>query len=118
MRFAAGLERVRAAAAEAGRPPSSVVGAAYLTVVIGERERAERELAEHSQLYYGVPHDVIGRQQGSVAGPTDEVGEWLAGFVAAGAEHLCVRIGCADVEGQLAALTELAPELRRVTSGP
>ena len=31
------------------------------------------ELAEHSELYYGVPHRVIARQQGSVAGDEEAV---------------------------------------------
>lgn len=111
-RFASDLARVREVAADAGRDPLSVTAAAYLTVVFGETDEATTALHQHSQLYYGIPHDVVARQQGSVAGPVDVVTGWLRSFVAAGAEHLCIRIGCEDVEGQLTILAGLLDELR------
>jgi alkanesulfonate monooxygenase SsuD/methylene tetrahydromethanopterin reductase-like flavin-dependent oxidoreductase (luciferase family) len=111
--FAAGLATVRAAAEAAGHDPARLTAAAYLTVAIGSRDRAERELAEHSELYYGVPHEVISRQQGSMAGPPDEVGAWLRSFVDAGADHLCVRIGSERVDEQVETLAGLLDELRR-----
>ena len=110
--YASGLARVREMAEAAGRPAGAITAAAYLTVVIGEAASAERELAEHSLLYYGVPHEKVAKVQGSMAGPADKVGQWLSGFIDAGAEHLCVRIGCEDVEGQLALLAELLDEIR------
>ncbi len=110
--YAGGLSRVREAAEKAGRSPDAVTGAAYLTVVIGESTWAEGALAEHSQLYYGVPHEAIAKVQGSMAGPADKVGEWLQGFIDAGAEHLCVRIGCEDVNSQMETLADLLDELR------
>lgn len=111
--YASGLARVREVAAAAGRDPDTVTAAAYLTVVFGEVARAERELAEHSERYYGVPHEVIRRQQGSAAGPPGFVAEWLAGFAAAGADHLCIRLGCEDTRGQFDILAGLLEELRR-----
>ena len=110
--YAAGLAQVREHAEAAGRDPSEVGAAAYLTVVIGETGPAEAALAEHSQLYYGVPHDVIARMQGSVAGPKELVIEWLRGFVDAGATHICVRIGSADVHEQAELIADALGELR------
>ena len=98
--YADGLARVQAAATDAGRSADDVTGAAYLTVVFGPAERARAELEEHSLLYYGVPHSVIETQQGSVAGPQETVHEWLQGFIDAGAEHLCIRIGSEHFEQQ------------------
>lgn len=111
--YASGLARVVESAEAAGRSRDELAAAAYLTVVFGPTEQAGRELAEHSELYYGVPHEVIARQQGSIAGPPDRVGEWLAGFVEAGARHLCIRIGNDDVSGQVEILSGLLDELRR-----
>lgn len=110
--FTAGLERVRAAEAAAGRPEGEVTANLYATVVLGEPAAAEAALAEHSELYYGVPHSVIARQQGSVAGTAEQVVTWLRGFIDTGAEHLCIRFGCADARGQLERFAALLPELR------
>lgn len=112
-RFATDLARVREVAEAAGRDPADVIGAAYLTVVFGEPQAAERALHEHSELYYGVPHEVIASQQGSIAGPEAMVGGWLREFIDAGAQHLCVRIGCEDVRSQVETLSGLLGELRR-----
>ena len=112
-RFAAGLATVREAAEAAGRDPDDLAAAAYLTVVIGDGPDAERQLSEHSERYYGVPHEVIARQQGSIAATRDEVGAWLRSFVDAGAEHLCVRIGCEAVDDQVEILATMVNELRR-----
>lgn len=111
-RFASGMGTVRESAEAAGRAPDELTAAAYLTVVFGEVAPAERALAEHSQLYYGVPHEVVARQQGSVAGPPDLVGEWLQGFIAVGVEHICVRIGSEDVIDQIEILAGLLSQLR------
>jgi len=110
--YRTGLATVHAAAQGAGRDPSEVIGAAYLTVVIGPDGPAQAALEEHSALYYGVPHEVISRQQGSCAGSSERVLDWIGGFVDAGARHLCVRIGSSDVEGQLPALAELLTHLQ------
>lgn len=110
--FARGLAAVREAAEAAGRNPGDVTVGLYATVVIGETAAAEAELQEHSQLYYGVPHDQISKVQGSTAGPLGAVGEWLQEFIDAGAEHLCVRFASRNVEQQVEAFAPLADELR------
>ncbi len=110
--FTAGLQRIRAAEASAGRPAGEVSANLYATVVLGEPAEAEAQLAQHSQLYYGVPHEVIARQQGSVAGTEEQVVAWLRAFIDAGAEHLCIRFGCADPASQLERFAPLLSELR------
>lgn len=111
-KFASGLARVYEAAEQAGRDASELTIAVYLTVTIGEKEAAEAELAEHSLLYYGAPHEVISRVQGSTAGPVDHVGEWLQGFIDAGAQHLCVRVASRDAPGQVEQLATILDQLR------
>lgn len=110
--FAERLAVVRESAAAAGRNPDDIAIGLYVTVVIGERVAAEAELHEHSELYYNLPHSNISQWQGSTAGTADAVGEWLQEFIDAGAEHLCVRFACRDVEGQLEAFAPLADQLR------
>jgi len=110
--FARGLGVVRESAEAAGRNPDGIAIGMYATVVIGETAAAVAELHEHSQLYYGLPHDTISQVQGSTAGPLDAVGEWLQEYIDAGAQHLCIRFGCRDVEAQLEAFAPLADQLR------
>lgn len=110
--FATRLATVRESVEAAGRQPGDLAIGLYVTVVIGETAAAEAELHEHSQLYYGLPHDTISKVQGSTAGPIDAVGEWIQEYIDAGAEHLCVRFASRDVEGQMEAFAPLAAQLR------
>ena len=102
--FRSGLRSVRQAADDAGRSSDSITASAYLTVVFGEADKAQAQLAEHSELYYGVPYEQISRAQGSIAGSVEKVVDWLDEFVSAGVEHLCIRFGCEDISGQLETL--------------
>ena len=105
--FRSGLRSVRQAAENAGRSSDSITASAYLTVVFGESDKAEAQLAEHSELYYGVPHEQISKAQGSIAGSVEKVVDWLDEFVSAGVEHLCIRFGCEDISGQLETLASV-----------
>ena len=109
--FSYGLRKVRESATNAGRQPKDIDAAAYLTIVIGDPEEAQPQLAEHAELYYGVPFSQISQMQGSFAGHKDAVVDWLRGFVDAGVEHLCIRFGCNDPAGQLELLAELRSEI-------
>lgn len=111
--FARGLAAVRESAEAAGRQLSDLTIANYVTVVIGEPAQAQAELEEHLQLYYSAPFEAIRRFQGVTAGDADHCGEFIQGFIDAGAEHLCVRFACRDVAGQMEKFTELLPALRR-----
>ena len=60
----------------------------------------------------GVCHSDLHYMQGSIAGPPEVVAAWIRGFIDVGCTHVCVRIGCADVDGQLDKLHAMLPELR------
>lgn len=100
-----GLATVRAAAETAGREPSAVGAAAYVTLSLDDdRARAEAALEAFLGAYYApAPGSLMRRVQNCYAGPVAGVGGYLAELVAAGADHLCVRL-CADHERNLEAV--------------
>jgi hypothetical protein len=55
----------------------------------------------------------VAKNQGSLAGDIDDVGEWLLSFIEAGAEHLCIRVGSKEMNDQLETLATMLDELRR-----
>ncbi|MGH9057510.1 MAG: LLM class flavin-dependent oxidoreductase [Acidimicrobiales bacterium] len=113
--YAAGLVEVRSAAAEAGRDPAHVDAGAYLTLAVaGSSSRAAEDLDAYMRAYYGLPAEVMARTQASHAGTTESAGEWVAGYVDAGARHVVVRLARPTLDGYedaaariLAALTPL-----------
>ena len=111
-KFSAGLDRVRAAAAAAGRDPVELDIAIYVTVVIGDPARARAEVEEHLELYYNQPFDVISRFQGVCTGSAESVIAFIRAFIDAGVDHVCVRFATRDVEGQMSVLAEHLGALR------
>ncbi len=106
--FATGLAQVRGAARTAGRDLRDVTVAVYLNVSIDDD--ADKALAEQSaymEAYYGTPFEVQRRIQGCCAGSADTVRSWIAGYVAAGAEHVVIRPTTRDYATQLARLHAL-----------
>jgi alkanesulfonate monooxygenase SsuD/methylene tetrahydromethanopterin reductase-like flavin-dependent oxidoreductase (luciferase family) len=96
--YAAGLRAVREAAQGAGRDPGSVAAGAYLTVAIADTPgQAAGELDAYMRAYYGVPAEVMTRQQASHAGTLESAGEWFAEYRAAGAGHLVLRLARPDL---------------------
>jgi alkanesulfonate monooxygenase SsuD/methylene tetrahydromethanopterin reductase-like flavin-dependent oxidoreductase (luciferase family) len=80
------------AAAEAGRA-GAVTGAVYLTVSIDENaQKADDQINDYLEQYYGVPGEVIRRRQACFAGPEAEFLPWLKGYADAGASHLMIRV--------------------------
>lgn len=111
--FVTGLEQVHRAAAEAGRDPAELDIAIYVTVVLGDEAEAQAQAAEHMELYYSAPFDVLRRFQGVAWGSADRVGSFINGFIEAGAGHVCVRFACRDVAGQMERFADqLLGELR------
>ena len=85
-------EELKVYAAEAGRDPTEIIGAAYVTLSINKNvSYAEKELDEYLANYYLRPADQIRNEQYSVAGDRATVTAWLNEFIEAGASHLCVR---------------------------
>jgi len=90
--FAAGLARVGSAAAVAGRNPRDLTMAVYLNVSIDDdAARALAEQRAYMEAYYGTPFEFQKTIQACCAGSADEVRSWIAGYVAAGAEHVVIR---------------------------
>jgi alkanesulfonate monooxygenase SsuD/methylene tetrahydromethanopterin reductase-like flavin-dependent oxidoreductase (luciferase family) len=106
--YAAGLRAVRQAAERAGRDPRTVSTGAYLTVAIADTpRRAADELDAYMRAYYGVPGEVMARAQACHAGTLESASSWVAGYAAAGAGHLVVRLARPTLDGYHDTVREL-----------
>jgi alkanesulfonate monooxygenase SsuD/methylene tetrahydromethanopterin reductase-like flavin-dependent oxidoreductase (luciferase family) len=104
--------RIQAEAATAGRDPSAITGAVYVTVAIDDDDaKANAELDHYLEGYYNQPGEVIRGQQYAFAGDRAAVTDWIGGFVAAGAGHLCVRFTGTDDKRQMETLAEIRETL-------
>ncbi|MCC6436118.1 MAG: LLM class flavin-dependent oxidoreductase [Acidimicrobiales bacterium] len=110
--FVQGWQTVRDAAAEVGRDPDALTGAAYVTLAVDEDAvTAEAALDRFLGAYYApVPAPVMRRFQNCYAGPQAGAVEYLAAFVQAGASHLCLRF-CGDHERNLDRFDGVAAQL-------
>ena len=100
-----GWAEVDTAARAAGRDPSTLVGAAYVTLSVDDDEgRANAALERFLQDYYNQPAAVIRGQQYCFAGSRAAATAWLRGFVDAGVTHFALRFtGDHDRNMELAA---------------
>jgi probable F420-dependent oxidoreductase len=95
--YAEGWDRVREAAAEAGR--AAPLPALYATVALDESEAvAHEQLRSYVERYYGVPVAAIQALQATCAGTPDGVRQWLDGYIRAGAKHIVLRAANDDFE--------------------
>jgi len=79
-------------AREAGRDPSALTGAVYLTLTIDDdTARAEARMDAFMQNYYGRPAAEMRARQATYAGPAEGAAEWLSNWARAGASHLVLR---------------------------
>ena len=98
--YAAGLGVVTEAAEKAGRDPASIERGVYLTAAIADSAQdAERDFDAYIRAYYGVPGEVMARQQASHFGTLESTAEWAGGFVSAGARHVVMRIARPTLDG-------------------
>ncbi|MGH9114944.1 MAG: LLM class flavin-dependent oxidoreductase [Acidimicrobiales bacterium] len=117
--YATGLEAVRRAAEEAGRSPEQVVAGVYLTVAVADTaKRAAEDLDAYMRAYYGLPAEVMARTQASHAGTLESAGDWVAGYVGAGASHVVVRLARPTLDGYQDAAAKILAALRSRTSPP
>jgi probable F420-dependent oxidoreductase len=80
----------------AGRP---ITPALYATLCLDEdEERARRRLRGSIERYYNAPLEVVASVQTMFAGTAGQVTAWLAGYLAAGARHLVIRLAADDQE--------------------
>ena len=83
---------IAAIASAAGRDPTALTGAMYLTVAVdADAERAGDRLDHYLAHYYGRPAAEVRARQMCYAGPVEGLLDWLNGYVAAGASHLVLR---------------------------
>ena len=105
--YAAAWREIQRRAAAHGRPADAIVPGMYATVTVNpDRDRAEAELEEYLQHYYGRPLAVMSTVQAYCYGTAEECAAWLSRYVQAGARHLVVRIGSLDPATQLKTVAE------------
>jgi probable F420-dependent oxidoreductase len=112
--FGTGLATIRDAARSAGRGEDAVTPGLYATVNLQEdTARAERELEDYTDAYYGVPLEAMRQLQAFYAGATRGCVDWLRAYVEAGASHIVLRFGTLDDAGPMMreAAESLLPEL-------
>ena len=104
------LRKVEGFATEAGRNPSALERAFYMTVNLNEPQAAEAEANDFLVEYYGVNH--WGDRWGPWGSPED-VAQRMAAYASAGARHLVVRFASWDQRGQLRRfIDEVMPAFR------
>ncbi|MFF7992133.1 LLM class flavin-dependent oxidoreductase [Kitasatospora xanthocidica] len=107
--YATGLEAVRTAAREAGRPSEAVTPALFVNVRIDRSAGdARRAMDAYTRANYGLPLADTERIQAFALGTPDEVAATLARYTAAGARHVVARLGALELSDQLDQLERLA----------
>src|SRR6266542_1895081 len=111
--YAAGLRAVRQAAEGAGRDPDTLGTGVYLTVAVADdARRAAQELDAYMRAYYGVPAEVMAQSQACHAGTLESASEWVAGYTAAGARELVLRLARPTLDDYHVAVRELLGAVR------
>ncbi len=94
-------------AIEAGRDSKQLTGSMYLTICVDENAaRAAAKLDRYLESYYNAPAAVLKKRQACYAGPISGAGELIAGYLAAGVDHLVLRFA-GDHVAQLEAVSAL-----------
>lgn len=90
--YAQGWERVRAAAARAERTQPPLAGL-YLTVALDGSPKVARErLRRNVERYYRQPLELVCLVQAMYAGTKEELTDWIAPYLHAGARHIVLRV--------------------------
>jgi alkanesulfonate monooxygenase SsuD/methylene tetrahydromethanopterin reductase-like flavin-dependent oxidoreductase (luciferase family) len=101
---------------DSGASRPGVTPALYATVNLhDDKARADEELDEYLQAYYGQPLDVMRHVQAIRGGSVQECLDWLARYVDAGAQHLILRIGSLTARPESIA-DKLLPTLKEIGS--
>lgn len=107
--FAPQWAEVQAGARAAGRDPSALTAAMYLTLAIDDDEsRANARLNAYLEHYYNMLASETRKRQMSYAGSAAGAATWLRAYVDAGASHLVLRFA-GDHERHL----DVAARIRR-----
>ncbi|MFT5267487.1 MAG: alkanesulfonate monooxygenase SsuD [Acidimicrobiales bacterium] len=98
-------------AVKAGRNPTELTTAIYLTVAISDDpETAEASIDDYLKNYYGAPPAVMRSFQACRGGTLDDVLLFIRSYVDAGAQHVVLRL-VGDHEPMLRALAQARSEL-------
>jgi alkanesulfonate monooxygenase SsuD/methylene tetrahydromethanopterin reductase-like flavin-dependent oxidoreductase (luciferase family) len=109
--FGAQWEQVKAIACAAGRDPSRLSAAMYLTLTVDDDpDRATARMDSFLEAYYGAPAAALPRRQAVYSGPASGVASWLDGYARAGATDLVLRFA-GEPERHLEALATVRASL-------
>jgi alkanesulfonate monooxygenase SsuD/methylene tetrahydromethanopterin reductase-like flavin-dependent oxidoreductase (luciferase family) len=85
--------------------PGPVTAGLYATVCLDDDPaRARERLRASVERYYGAPLEYVASVQAMFAGSAAGFADWVAAYVAAGAEHVVVRLAADDHDRALDAL--------------
>jgi alkanesulfonate monooxygenase SsuD/methylene tetrahydromethanopterin reductase-like flavin-dependent oxidoreductase (luciferase family) len=105
--------QVQAYAREAGRDPSQIEAAVYLTLAVDDdAAKANQRIDDFLSAYYGARPDVLKKRQACFSGPASAAVEWINGYVEQGARYVVLRFA-GDHERHL----ELFAKLRGALGG-
>ncbi|MCC3314462.1 LLM class flavin-dependent oxidoreductase [Nocardia africana] len=111
-----GLTAVRAAATAAGRAESSITPALFATVYLSDDPGEGRAaLDRYAQATYRMPVETVETIQVLMTGTTEHVAAQLDRYIAAGAEHILLRIAALDPSEFAGQLALMKPLLRPLT---
>ena len=104
-------QQVQQHARAAGRDPSALEAAIYLTIAVDQdAAKADARINNFLAGYYGQRPDVLKKRQACFAGSRDAALEWLNGYVQAGARYLVLRFA-GDHERHLELFAKLREKL-------
>jgi probable F420-dependent oxidoreductase len=91
-----------------------VTPALYATLCLDDdEEKARHRMRTSIERYYDAPLEFVASIQALFAGTPGQAAAWLAGYVAAGARHLVVRLATDDHDADLEVLADgVLPALR------
>ncbi|MEU6380143.1 LLM class flavin-dependent oxidoreductase [Streptomyces sp. NPDC046909] len=115
--YATGLHHIHKAATEAGRTPTDITPALFISVRIDDKHspHSRTALDAYARATYGMPLDQLEKIQAVIYGTPDEVRARLHEYATAGAHHIVVRLAALDLNSQrdqLERTAALLPTLR------
>ncbi len=91
--FAARHQSFQSAVQAAGRQPEDLQTALYMTLAVNDdAETADAAINTYLRDYYNMPAEVMRSVQACFGGPLDDVLAFVRAYVAAGAQHLVIRV--------------------------
>ncbi len=109
--YAVQWAEVQAAAQAAGRDPSALTPAMYLTLALDDDvARADARLNDYLRRYYSQRPDTMRKRQTCFAGNAAGAAAWLQAYADSGVAHMCLRLA-GDAEPQMEAVARMRRDL-------